>query len=274
MALRLSALLLLVPLIAGLSVENRRPSRTDRWPLMLVLDISSSMTARDLGSESRLSIVREEFKGLVAAIPSVPSGLVSFSGTAELLAPATREHDSLLEEISRVRPAAFGEDGTAIGGGLAAAVNALRRLPSGPARVLLVTDGINNRGPVSPLDAASLTGTLGVRIDVIGIGTSRPSRFLVPSADGTTLEVEALLEIDDSVLERVAERTGGRYWRARNRGELSSAFREYRSLLPVSEPSKGPDSTVAWTRCLAGAALLLVVLEVLLSELLVPEIPA
>ena len=272
--IRCLALVLLVPLMGGESLVDRTTPAENPGALVLVLDRSSSMSARDLDPDSRLAVVREECRAVVSANPAVELGVVTFAATAELLSPATRDHDSVLEQIDRIRPAPFGEDGTAIGSGLAAAVNALRRVHTEPSRILLVTDGANNRGPVAPLDVAKIAGSVGIRIDAIGIGTDRPSRFLVPSAGGSNVEVEALLEIDEGILSNIAESSGGSFWKARSRKELAAALRAHSSKHADAAAPREAESRVGWPQWLAAVVLALLVLEVLVSDVFFVEIPS
>jgi Ca-activated chloride channel family protein len=237
--------------------------------LVIVLDISSSMTSADFAPLNRLEAARESLRSFIGQLPNVGVGLVSVAGAPFLAAPVTEEHSFVLRVLDRLRPAGFGEDGTALGTGLASAINRIRGGSWSSRRILLVTDGVSNRGALSPADAAALCRELGIRVDAIGLGTDQVSRFVVPVSDGQGQEVDAKIEIDDDALARMAAKAGGSYRRARNRAELAQALAQVRA----SFDSPMRDAGFRWIPFVAPAVLLLLALEVLLIQLGFCELP-
>jgi Ca-activated chloride channel family protein len=189
------------------------------------------------------------------------------------MSPATSDRAALLEALARVEPASYGEDGTAIGGALASSLNRLKVGPWKRRAILLITDGVNNRGPLSPLDAAHIARLLGISIYSVGLGTDSVTRFWVPVEQGRIAEVEARIEIDDETLRRMASETGGVYRRVRNSREMSQVLDE----LPFG---KGEERTVEisildprWLRSLATLAVLLLFAEFAMIHLMHSELP-
>ena len=272
--LRFLSLFCLVPPIAGMRTTSVSESAAFQpSALVIVLDASSSMTALDFPPENRIEEAKKQLKELVASCPGLHMGLIRCAATPHLLMPVTTDHRAVMKALDEVRPAGYGEDGTAIGSGIASAVNRLRDGPWMERRILLVTDGVSNRGAVSPTDAALLAEKLGVKVEAIGLGTGTISRFWIPTASGAAAEVEARIEIDDRALEEVGRLTGGAYQRVRDPSELRRAL----SLVAKrAQPAKAePDRiwTFLWAKKLALLALLLMSMEFLLSALLIPELP-
>jgi Ca-activated chloride channel homolog len=265
------SLLTLVPVIAG--IEQAGQPQPEPSALVVVLDTSSSMTADDFVPSGRLEEAKKHLQRFVAANRFSELGIVTYAGSPHLLTPTTTDHAATHTAIAAIRAVGYGEDGTAIGSAIAAAVNRLRAGSWSERRILLITDGVNNAGPISPLDAASLARTLNIRIDTLGIGSDRISRFWVPSPEGAAVAVEARIEIDEKTLEDIARETGGTYVRARNSRELLEA------LLAVSGPEARisserprPDPSGP-ARILLVSAIVLLGSGFILSHLIAPEIP-
>jgi len=272
--LRLGALLCLVPVAAGIRAGRPVAVQAQQGEaLVIVLDISSSMTAEDFTPGNRLQTAREllsEFSGILS---HADLGLILLAASPRLVVPVTAMREALPRALAKVSSAGFGEDGTAIGSGIASAVNRLRSGPWGRRRILLVTDGVNNRGGLAPADAARIAAAMGIRIDAIGIGTDSDSRYWVPVAQGEPVEVTARIQIDDKALEEMSRIAGGTYARARNSGQLRDA------LLAIAEEERTraagmperPD--FSWIRMLAGTAVLLICLELVWTRFMFAELP-
>lgn len=270
---RAAALVCLAPVVAGLQPAEVRKPVPPPEALVIVLDVSSSMTAADFTPVDRLQAARLRLKEFVLRHPELELGLIQLAASPRLLVPVTSEHEAVLRALDGIEPAGYGEDGTAIGSGVASAVNRLRGGPWGKRRVLLVTDGVNNRGPVAPLDAARAARALGVSVDAVGIGTNRISRFWAPSENGPAAEVRARIEIDDKALQELAEETGGSYRRVRSSGELADALA---ALGPGSEntvPAVEAAPDFRRIQLPALAALVLLCVELLLSQIVLSELP-
>lgn len=200
-------------------------------------------------------------------------GLILLAASPRLVFPVTAEEGALPQALAKVNPAAYGEDGTAIGSGIASAINRLRDLPSRRRRILLVTDGVNNRGALAPADAARIASGLGIRIDTIGIGTDSVSRYFVPAPQGPPFEVNARIQIDDKALEEVSRITGGSYQRVVNSPELRRALE---TIAGAGRQIPGPVPArrgLSWIQWLAGATLLLICLEFALRRFIFFELP-
>ena len=193
--------------------------------IVLALDISTSMQAEDLQPDNRLGVAKRVAEDFVLHRRHDRVGLVAFAATAFTQCPLTLNHAALVALLRRLD---FGmvEDGTAIGMGLATAVNRLRTSTSKSKVVILLTDGINNRGAVDPLTAAQLARAVGVRVYTIGVGSS--GLAAVPMDDPQLGRRYARLpvEIDEPILQQVAALTGGRYYRARDTRALAAIYRE------------------------------------------------
>ena len=193
--------------------------------IVLALDVSSSMRAEDFQPDNRLAVAKTVAQAFVASRPHDRLGLVLFAGTAVTQCPLTLNHPVLVDLLGRVD---FGmvEDGTAIGTGLATALNRLRDSKAKSKVVILLTDGDNNRGAIDPATAAELARALGVRVYTIGVGTSGIAR--APEDDpvfGLRYKLVPV-RIDEVTLKAIAARTGGRYFRARDPAGLVEIYRQ------------------------------------------------
>jgi Ca-activated chloride channel family protein len=193
--------------------------------IVLALDVSSSMQAEDFQPDNRLFVAKQVAQVFVAQRPHDRLGLVIFAGTAVTQCPLTLNHSVLTDLLQRVD---FGlvEDGTAIGQGLATALNRLRQSRAKSRVVILLTDGDNNRGAIDPLTAAELARSLGVRVYTIGVGTSGIAPFPVDDpVFGRRYEMRPV-RIDEATLREIANRTGGRYFRAKDSQALAAIYRQ------------------------------------------------
>lgn len=272
--LRIGALLCLVPVAAGVRSGRSVAVETQQAEaVVIILDISSSMTAEDFTPGNRLQVARELLGEFSSSLSHVDLGLILLAASPRLVVPVTSMREALPRALAKVSAAGFGEDGTAIGSGIASAINRLRSGPWGRRRILLVTDGVNNRGGLAPADAARIAAGMGIRIDAIGIGTDSVSRYWVPVAQGAPVEVTAQIQIDDKALEEMSRIAGGTYVRAMNSGELRDA------LVAIAEEERKRAAGMAerpdfsWIRILAGTAILLLCLELVWTRFLFAELP-
>jgi Ca-activated chloride channel family protein len=268
--------LLLTLIVFSLAAAAARPYRTAILPaeqqarnLMLTLDISGSMKERDfeLGRAwvSRLDAVKSVVTEFIDKRLMDRIGLVVFGTEAYLQAPLTLDHTILKQHVSLLQVGIAGE-GTAIGDGLGVSLKRLRDLPGKSKAIILLTDGVNNSGQVNPLQAAKVAEDLGIKIHTIGIGTrgrTQPSR----SPFGNRAE------FDEASLRAIAERSGGRYFYAKNLDELRAVYDEIDSL-ETSTRSEPPQVVIAEYSALfvtiAGA---LFVFYFLLHETCLRKIP-
>jgi Ca-activated chloride channel family protein len=244
--------------LVGLIVALARPIKADEQvrvqvegvAIMLVVDRSGSMRAQDFVVDGertdRLTAVKDVVRDFVEGDGTLPGrpddllGLVSFARFADTICPLTLDHDHLLAALDAVRPAnERGEDGTAIGEGLALAVERLRDVgsratPDAQHRIkskviVLLTDGENNAGEIEPITAAELAASSGVRVYTIGTGTRGLAPFPVEVLGRTVMQMQPV-SIDEKALTRIAEVTGGRYFRATDTASLREIYQEIDAL--------------------------------------------
>ncbi len=216
--------------------------------IALAIDISPSMRASDMGGGDRLRVARATAREFIKGRPHDRIGLVGFAATAFTQCPLTLDHDTLMELLEQLD---FGlaEDGTAIGMGLATAVQRLRESKTPSKIAVLLTDGENNRGAVDPLTAADVARAMGVRVYTVLVGRTSvaPVEIIDPILGRTTVMQE--VSVDDKPLIEIARRTGGRFFRAGDAASLASiyaeidhmerapiralVYREYRDLGPL-----------------------------------------
>ena len=169
------------------------------------------------------------FRSFILKRPGDRIGLVAFAGRAYLAGPLTLDHEFLLANLERLN---FGgiEEGTAIGAGLIASVNRLRDLPSKSKLIILLTDGQNNAGKVPPLTAADAAQALGIKCYTIGVGTRGEAPWPYTDEFGRRRDRMLPVDIDEEVLQKVSDKTGGRYFRADNSETLRRIFAEIDQL--------------------------------------------
>jgi Ca-activated chloride channel family protein len=206
--------------------------------IVIAFDISSSMLAQDFQPQNRIEVAREKVKQFVRLRSSDRIGVVAFSGEALTQVPLTTDYPVVLSAITNLQPGQL-EDGTAIGTAIATAANRLKDAP-GPSRVIvLLTDGVNNRGSIDPRTAAKAASALGIRIYTIGVGSEGMAPVPVGRGlFGLRYELRPV-EIDDALLSEVARSTGGRYFRARDAAALDRITHEIDALerVPVQTRS-------------------------------------
>jgi len=198
--------------------------------IVVALDLSTSMSSEDftLGGQrvNRLAIAKDVLKKFVARRPNDRIGLVAFAGQAYIAAPLTLDHDFLLQNLERLDLATPDKDGTAIGSALTAGLNRLRDVKSKSKIVILMTDGQNNSGKVPPLTAAEAAQTLAVKTYTIGVGTRGLAPIPYIDQFGRKRYTEQPVDIDEATLKQIADRTGGKYFRADNTETLRSIYDE------------------------------------------------
>jgi len=191
--------------------------------IMLVLDCSGSMASEDFKPRNRLWVAKDVVKDFIQRRPDDRLGLVVFSGQAFTQCPLTLDHGILLTFVDTVELGMI-EDGTAIGNALATAVDRLRKSDAKSRIVVLLTDGQNNRGEVAPLTAAQIAQTFGVKVYTVGVGTRGFAMMPVEDPVFGKRYVQTQVNIDEETLETVAQRTGGRYFRATDAEKLKEIY--------------------------------------------------
>lgn len=282
---RMMPLLLLLRILAFvmLVIVLARPQTRNSWKnksiegidIMLAMDVSTSMLAEDL-KPNRLEAAKQVAAEFIAGRPNDNIGLTIFAGESFTQCPMTTDHSSLLSLLQNVRTdiAARGliEDGTAIGMGLANAVSRLKASKAKSRVVILLTDGSNNRGDISPMTAAEIAKSLGIRVYTVGVGTNKVAPYPMPVAGGVQY-VNIPVEIDNETLRNIAQATDGDFYRATNTRELQQIYKEIdqleKSKLNVKKFSKKYDAYQPF----ALVAVLALMLEILLRLTIFRRIP-
>jgi Ca-activated chloride channel family protein len=241
--------------------------------ILIALDISGSMRCEDTPRRNRLVAAKESIARFVEGRPNDRLGLVAFGSVATTRCPLTLDHDLLQRLVEDLEFAPPGEDRTALGMGLATAVNRMRSSDAKSKVVVLVTDGRNNAGQVGPEAAAAAAGALGLRIYSIGVGSRGEVQCLIDDPRGGRQYVPMQADLDDELLTRISTGSGGRYFRATDAEGMAEAFREIDGLERTEMESRMRTLyTERFAEALAPAGLLLV-LELLLAGTRLRRIP-
>lgn len=270
--LRMAALATLVVALARpQSAEQNTRTNTDGIDIMLALDVSGSMLARDFRPD-RLEAAKEVAGSFISDRYGDRIGLVVFAGEAFTQSPLTADQSTLLTLLGRVRSGLI-EDGTAIGNGLATAINRLRESNAKSKVIILLTDGENNRGEIAPLTAAEIARDQGIRVYTIGVGTHGTAPYPTVDFFGNPTVVQAKVQIDEKILGEIADLTGGRYFRATDNAKLQSIYDEINQLekskVEISQYTTYTEEYLRW----AAAALALLLVEFLLRTLWLKSLP-
>ena len=210
--------------------EGKTEESREVIDIMISLDISSSMATLDFHPENRLAAAKAEAARFIENRPNDRIGLVIFAKHSITISPLTTDHKALTRLLGRVEMGIM-EDGTAIGVGLANALNRLRESEAKSKVVVLMTDGVNNSGEVDPKTAGEIAHKLGIKVYAIGVGTDGVA--MVPIDDprtGMRRLVQTYTEIDEKLLTDIAQKTGGLYFRAKDETALRSIFNEINKL--------------------------------------------
>lgn len=228
---RLAALAVLIFALARPQTgEGKTEESREVIDVMISLDVSSSMATLDFHPENRLAAAKAEAQRFIENRPHDRIGLVIFSKHSITISPLTTDHKALTRLVGRVEMGMM-EDGTAIGVGLANAVNRLRESEAKSKVVVLLTDGVNNSGEIDPKTAGDIAHKLGIKVYAIGVGTD--GQAMVPIDDprtGTRRLIQTYTEIDEKLLTEIAKKTGGLYFRAKDETALRSIFNEINKL--------------------------------------------
>jgi Ca-activated chloride channel family protein len=239
---------------------------------MLLLDTSSSMQAQDFKPRNRLHVAKRVINDFVAKRTADRIGLVVFAAQAITQCPLTLDYDILSELVEQVD---FGtlEDGTAIGVALATACNRLKDSEAKSRIVVLLTDGRNNMGLISPVTAAEVAKSLGVKVYAIGVGTRGPVPVPVDDPLFGRRMVPMEMELDENTLKEIAQLTDGEYFRATDSEELMKIYDTIDELEKSSIETKSFVSYTDKFSFFIAPALALLLLQFLLSEVWLREIP-
>ena len=235
--LQMAALALLIVAVARpQSTSSSQTSNIEGIDIILAQDISGSMLARDLKPD-RLEASKEVAADFVKSRPTDRMGLVVFAGESFTQVPLTTDHGVMLNMLKELKSGMI-EDGTAIGDGLATAINRLKDSEAVSKVIILLTDGMNNAGSVDPYTAAELAKLYGIRVYTIGVGSYGTAPFPVQTMFGIQYQ-QMKVEIDEKLLITIAENSGGKYFRATSNKKLDEIYDEIdkleRSKIEVTE---------------------------------------
>ncbi|MBQ7697960.1 MAG: VWA domain-containing protein [Paludibacteraceae bacterium] len=257
--------------ITLLSIALARPQLSNRWQsqstegldIMMALDVSGTMLAEDL-KPNRLEAAKEVATDFVINRPNDNIGLVVFAGESFTQCPLTTDHAVLVNLFQSVK---FGliDDGTAIGLGLANSVNRMKDSPTKSKVIILLTDGSNNRGDITPQTAAEIAKTYGIRVYAVGVGSYGQARVPVQTPYGTQYMMMDS-EFDEGTLKNIAQTTGGEYFRATDNKSLKRIYEQIdqleKSKIRVREYSKRSENFMPFLY----AALICLLLDILIRH--------
>jgi len=220
-------------MIVGLARPQRTHSRTEVTAkgidIVLGLDVSGSMQALDFMVDNRrlnrIAVVKAVVSQFIDERPNDRIGLIAFAASPYIVSPLTLDHDWLLQNLERVN-VGLGDDGTAIGSAIAAAVNHLRTTAAKSKVVILLTDGVNNSGKISPLAAAEAARALGVKVYTIGVGVRGKAPIPVRDDAGRMHIMMMNVDVDEKTLQAVASETGGQFYRATDTDSLHKIYEQ------------------------------------------------
>ena len=226
--LRTIAIALLIIAIARPRSSNEfSKSDTEGIDIVFALDISGSMLARDFKPD-RINAAKDIAIQFIAQRPYDRMGIVIFAGESFTQCPLTTDRATLINMMKEVETGLI-EDGTAIGNGLATAVARIKDSDARSRVIILLTDGVNNRGEIAPLMAAEIAKTYGIRVYTIGVGANGTAPFPFMTERGIIIQ-QVPVEIDENLLRQIADMTGGRYFRATDNTKLIEIYNEINQM--------------------------------------------
>lgn len=276
MMLRIIVFVLVVVILVRPQTHNNWGSRTvEGIDIMLAMDVSTSMLAEDL-KPNRIEAAKSVASEFISGRPDDNIGLTIFAGEAFTQCPMTTDHTSLINLLQNVRTdiAARGliEDGTAIGMGLANAVGRLKDSKTKSKVVILLTDGSNNRGDISPLTAANIAKSLGIRVYTIAIGSKTMAPYPM-QVGGTVQYVNMRADVDVKTLSEIASTADGQFYRATNTAELKKIYKDIDKLEKTKMDVKKFSKRYDVYQPFAIVALVVFLLEILLRLTVFRRIP-
>jgi len=275
----LSLVLFIVALARPQWTEGESRISASGIDIVVAFDLSDSMAAEDEGfvyqgeQVNRLFISRQVLKEFVDKRGSDRIGLVAFSGAAYIAAPLSLDHDFLLTTLERLSLDTIKEEGTAIGAGITASINRLRDVQSKSKIVIMITDGQNTAGSISPLTAAEAAKALGVKVYTIGVGTRGTARLPYTDVFGRRGYRPINVDIDEETLTKIADMTGGKYFRADKLDTLRKIYDEIDRLEKTEVEVKQYQHFTELFPWLLWPGLGLLLLEVILGHTIWRRLP-
>ena len=270
--LRIAALAaIIIALARPVEVNHEEEPTTQGIDIVIAMDISGSMLARDF-TPDRLSAAKQLATEFVAERTGDRISVVAFAGEAFTQCPLTSDQASVGTMLSRLRSGVV-EDGTAIGNGLATAINRLRESGAKSKVVILLTDGVNNRGQISPIMAADIAQDLGIKVYTIGVGSRDKAPMPAYDPFGNMTYVMADVEIDEALLREIAAKTNGQYFRASNNKALKEIYAQINELekskVEITHYTSYNELYMGWLLL----ALILLAAEFLMARMVLNRLP-
>lgn len=270
-ALRMLALVfLIIALARPQNFSSGQSVNAEGIDIAMVLDISGSMLAEDF-KPNRLEAAKDVIDKFISARTSDRIGLVIFSRDAFTQCPLTIDYSVLRNLLSDIRTGMI-EDGTAIGNGIANGINRLKDSNAKSKVIILLTDGVNNAGEVDPISAAEIASTFGIRIYTIGVGTRGQAPYPVQTPFGTRYQMVPV-EIDEGILKKISEITGGEYFRATNNRALEDIYNKIdkmeKTKIEITSYRNASELFAGWL----SIAFVLLLLELLASKTILRKLP-
>jgi len=270
-ALRSLAIIMLIAVLARPQSSNStRDVITEGIDIVMTLDISSSMEALDF-KPNRLEAAKDVACQFISARENDKIGLVIFGGESFTQCPLTTDKAVLINLMQDIKTHMV-EDGTAIGLGLATSVSRIKDSNAKSKVIILLTDGVNNRGEVAPLTAAEIAKTFGIRVYTIGVGSQGKAKIPIQTPYGTRY-VEEEVKIDEPMMKEIANVTGGQYFRATTKNSLKKIYKEIdqmeKTKIEVKEYTKRSEKYLIF----AVLAALFILMEVFLKSTVLRNLP-
>jgi len=249
---------------------------TEGIDIVLAIDTSTSMLAEDFAAggirQNRLDAVKDVVKGFINKRSNDRIGLVAFAAKAYTVCPLTLDYGWLLQNLNRVKIGMI-KDGTAIGSGLSSALNRLKETEAKSKIVILLTDGRNNAGKISPAVAAEAASALNIKVYTIGAGTRGYARFPAKDMFGRTVYQKVRIEIDEDILKDIAAKTKARYYRATDAESLREIYKEIDTLEKTPVEEKGYMQYRELFPSFLSYGIILLFLEIIVSNTILRRVP-
>ena len=253
-------------------IADEREYQTKGVDIIIALDISGSMLAEDFKPENRIAVAKQEAIKFIKGRENDRMGLVVFARKAFAQCPLTLDYDVLINLLKEVHIGMI-DDGTAIGMGIASAVNRLRNSDAKSKIIILITDGENNAGNIDPITAAELAKTFGIKVYTIGVGKGGLVPFPVNDPLFGKRYVQAKVDIDEMTLKRIADITGGMFFRARDPKSLAEIYERINQLEKTDVKVKEYRSYLPQFHLFLFPAMALLLFELLLSRTVLLKVP-
>ncbi|HEX7569979.1 MAG TPA: VWA domain-containing protein [Verrucomicrobiae bacterium] len=245
--------------------------------IVVALDMSGSMISEDFevrgGRVNRFNMARSVLKGFIDKRPNDRIGLVLFASQAFIATPLTLDHDFVQENLDRLEIGAIDQNSTAIGDGLGTAVNRLRDLKAKSKIVILMTDGQNNSGKLDPLLAAEAAASLKVKVYTVGIGMRGQAPMPARDMFGRKVYQWVPVDVDEDTLQKIADKTGGKYYRADNAEKFKQIYDEIDKLEKTEASVKKYTQFTELFAWFVAAGLAILLMELVLSQTAFRRLP-